>query len=109
MNVLEQEAASNTNVANLKMEAMLLENLKQQQKFWKPHQRSSIIWAFLKMNNNKLVCLEYSQVMHCIVCHNWLQDFSLTHKMCKGLIVYHKANGISTMKKHVEQKYVNLL
>jgi hypothetical protein len=46
MKVLEQEAPSNTNVANLKMETMLLENLKQQQKFWKPHQRSSIIWAF---------------------------------------------------------------
>jgi hypothetical protein len=81
MNVLEQEAPSNTNVVNLIVEAMLLENLKQQQKFWKPHQRSSIIWAFKKVNNNKLVCLEYSQVMCCIVCHNWLQHFSLTHKM----------------------------
>jgi hypothetical protein len=30
-------------------------------------------------------------------------------RCCKGFIVYHKANGISAMKKRVEQKYVDLL
>jgi len=43
--------------------------------------------------------------MWCIICHSnvvGLEIFALCTKLRKGLIVYHKSNGITSMKKHVD-------
>ncbi len=39
---------------------MHLENLQQQRIFWKPHSRTSLIWAFLKVNNNQPMDLDHN-------------------------------------------------
>jgi len=41
----------------------LLETMKKQLVWWKPHQRTSPTWAFFKVNNNQHVDLKQSQVM----------------------------------------------
>jgi hypothetical protein len=53
-----------------------------------------------------------NQIMHCIICHNitTLPKMLAMHTKCrKCLIVYHKFNGIMTMKKHVEYDHFALL
>jgi hypothetical protein len=50
--------------------------------------------------------------MWCIVCHNNVvgpEIFELCTKLRKGFIVYHKSNGITTMKKHVELEHNTLI
>jgi len=47
-----------------------------------------------------------------IVCHNNVVGFeilALHTKLWKGLIAYHKSNGIITMKKHVELEHNTLI
>jgi hypothetical protein len=50
--------------------------------------------------------------MQCIICHNdimGLEFFSLHIRLRKYFIVYHKSNGITTMKKHVEIEQKTLI
>jgi hypothetical protein len=50
--------------------------------------------------------------MWCIVCHNDVvgpEIFELYTRLRKGFIVYHKSNGITTMKKHVELEHNTLI
>jgi hypothetical protein len=49
--------------------------------------------------------------MWCIICHNnvvGLEMLALCTKLQKGFIVYHKSNGITTMKKHVKLEHETL-
>jgi len=64
------------------------------------------------MNDNQFVNLSKNQIMRCIICHSELvpPEFLAMHTRCmKGLIAYHKCNGIITMKKHVEFDHFTLL
>jgi hypothetical protein len=57
------------------------------------------------MNNSQPMDLFQNQIMLCIICHNitTLPKMLAMHTKCrKGLIAYHKSNGITLMKKHVE-------
>jgi len=50
--------------------------------------------------------------MQCIIYHNnvvGLEIFALCTMLQKGLIVYHKSNGITTMKKHLELEHKTLI
>ncbi len=50
--------------------------------------------------------------MRCFICHNdfiGLEILAMRTKCRKGLITYHKSNGITTMKKHVESNHFALL
>jgi hypothetical protein len=50
--------------------------------------------------------------MRCIVCHNNVfghEIFALHTKLWKGFIVYHKSNGITSMKKHVKLEHNTLI
>ncbi len=88
---------------------MHLENLRQQRLLWKPHSPTSLTWAFLKVNNNQLVDLDHNQIMGCIFCHVDFVDLEILamHTRCrKGFITYHKTNGITTMKKHVDADHL---
>jgi hypothetical protein len=83
---------------------MHLENLRQQRFLWKPHSYTSFTWAFLKVNNNQPMDFDHNQIMK-ILCHVDFVDLEILpmHTKCKkGLITYHKTNGITTMKKHVD-------
>jgi hypothetical protein len=91
---------------------MHLENLRQQRLLWKPHSPTSLTWAFLKVNNNQLVDLDHNQIMGCIFCHVDFVDLEILamHTRCrKGFITYHKTNGITTMKKHVDADHFALM
>jgi len=49
--------------------------------------------------------------MWCIICHNETigLEVLVVHIRCKGLIAYHKSNGIIAMKKHVDIEHGALL
>jgi len=50
--------------------------------------------------------------MRCFICHNdviGLEILAMGTRCKKGLITYHKFNGITTMKKHVESNHLALL
>jgi hypothetical protein len=50
--------------------------------------------------------------MHCIACKNEQANFVILVQQTRsqnGLINYSKINGITTMKKHVEVKHLNLV
>jgi hypothetical protein len=59
--------------------------------------------------NNQHVDLGEYQVMQFIVCDNEIVGIKILalHTRCTK-VAYHKANCISTMKKHVEQDHINL-
>ncbi len=58
--------------------------------------------GFFFMNDNKDVDVKCPQTMKCIFCYNSLVLFcNLETQAKKGLIIYNKTNGITTMKKHV--------
>ncbi len=49
--------------------------------------------------------MDHNQIMKCIICHNdfiGLKILTMFTKCRKGIITYHKINGITTMKKHVD-------
>ncbi len=76
------------------------------------HYYNSITWAFFKVNDNQLVNLFENQIMKCIICQNEIipPEFLAMHTRCrKGLIAYHKSNGIIAMKKHVKFDHSTLL
>jgi hypothetical protein len=57
--------------------------------------------GLFKVNNNQYVDLEHNQIMRCIICHSDYVGLEILamHNMCrKGLITYHKSNGITSMK-----------
>jgi len=90
---------------------VLLETMKKQLVCWKAHERTSPTWTFFKINDNKQVDLNQSQVVQCIVCHRkivGLEILALCTRCHKGLIAYNKCNGISAMRKHVEQDHASL-
>jgi hypothetical protein len=91
---------------------MHLENLQQWRFIWKPHSCTSLTWAFLKVNNNQPMDLDHNQIMRCILCHVDFVDIEILgmHTRCeKWLITYHKTNGITTMKKHVDDDHFTLM
>ncbi len=48
--------------------------------------------------------MDHNQIMRCIICHNdfiGLKILTMCIKCKKGIIAYHKNNGITSMKKHV--------
>jgi hypothetical protein len=50
--------------------------------------------------------------MQCIICHNdtTIPKILAMHTRCnKGFIAYHKSNGITTMRKHIEFEHSALL
>jgi hypothetical protein len=50
--------------------------------------------------------------MQCIICHSnvvGLEILALHTRLQKGLIAYHKSNGITTMEKHVELEHNTLI
>jgi hypothetical protein len=49
--------------------------------------------------------LDHNQIMKCIICHNNYvgHEILAMHTKCKKkMITYHKINGITTMRKHVD-------
>jgi len=74
--------------------------------------RNSITWAFFEVNDNQPINLFENQIMRCIICHNeitLLEILAICTRYKKGLIAYHKYNGIIAMKKHVESDHFTLL
>jgi len=64
--------------------------------------------GLFKVNNNQSVDLEHNQIMRCIICHNdyvGLEILAMCTRCRKGLIAYHKSNGITSMKRHVENDH----
>jgi hypothetical protein len=109
VNNLATEPYSNVGEKDLLDHEVLLETMKKQSIWWKPHQRTSPTWAFFKINDNKQVDLKQSQVVQSIVCHRQIASpeiLALCTRCCKGLIAYNKCNGILAMTKHVEQDHV---
>jgi hypothetical protein len=50
--------------------------------------------------------------MQCIICHSNVvgpKILALHSRLRKGLIAYHKSNGIKSMKKHVELEHITLI
>jgi hypothetical protein len=77
-----------------------------------PHYHNSLKWVSFKVNNNQLVEIFQNQIMKCIICQNDIVPLEILamHTICrKGLIAYHKFNGIITMKKHVNSNHFILL
>ncbi len=57
--------------------------------------------------NNQPIDVSHNQIMQCIVCHSNVvgpEILTLRTRLRKDVIVYHKSNGKTTMKKHVELK-----
>jgi hypothetical protein len=74
--------------------------------------RNSITWAFFEVNDNQPINLFENQIMKCIICHNETtlpKILAICTRCKKGLIAYHKSNGIIAMKKHVESDQFTLL
>ncbi len=89
-----------------------LEELKKQGISWKPRSHLSLPWAFFKVNNNQPIDLNANQIMRYIIYHNQVcgrESLALCMRCYKGFITYHKANGITAMKKYVEDEHVTLL
>ncbi len=62
--------------------------------------------------HNQPIDLTQNQIMHCIVYHHQIvgpKILALHISTQKGLIAYHKSNGITTMKKHIEVEHNKLL
>ncbi len=79
---------------------------------WKPHNYNSVIWVIYHVKNNQPIDFTQNQIMCCIVCHYQivgLEILALCTKNQKGLIAYHKSNGITVMKIHIEVEHNNLL
>ncbi len=84
-----------------------LENLLKWRLTWKLHYHNSIIWAFFKVTNNQSINLFKNQIMKCIICHieiTFLKILAMHIRCGKGLIAYHKFNGIITMKKMLNDR-----
>lgn len=61
---------------------------------------------------NQPINLAKNQIMKCFICDNELmgsKNLSLCTRWWKGLIIYHKSNGIMAMKKHIEVEHNTLL
>ncbi len=63
-------------------------------------------------NNNQPIDFNANEIVRCIIYHNQVcghESLALRMRCYKSFITYHKANGITTMKKHVEDEHVTLL
>ncbi len=79
---------------------------------WKPHNYNSITWAIYHVKNNQPIDFTQNQIMCCIVCHYQLvglKILTIRTRSQKGLIGYHKCNGISVMNIHIEVEHNNKL
>jgi hypothetical protein len=80
------------------------ENLKilhVQRKIWKPNGKT-LSWSFYCVNDNLDIDLVNPQIMCCILCYqNLVIGINPRTQARKGLISYHKTNGIISLKKHV--------
>jgi hypothetical protein len=79
---------------------------------WKSHNYNSITWAFYHVKNNQPIDFTQNQIMCCIVCHHQIvghKILALRTKSWKRFIAYHKSNGITVMKIHIEVEHNNLL
>ncbi len=79
---------------------------------WKPHYCNSRTWVYFKVNNNQPMEISQNQIMKCVICQNDIIPLEILsmHTRCrKDLIAYHKSNGITTMKKHVDSNHSILL
>ncbi len=56
-------SCNNVGEEDLLDQEVLLETMKKQLVWWKPHQRTSPTWVFLKVNDNQQIDLKQSQVM----------------------------------------------
>jgi hypothetical protein len=68
--------------------------------------------GFFKVNNNQRKDLEHNQIMRCIIYNNnfiGLEILAMCTTCRKGLIAYHKFNGITNMKKYVEGDHYSLV
>ncbi len=65
--------------------------------------------GFFKVNDSQPIDMNVNQIMWCIIYHNHtcsLKIWALCIRCCKGFItIYHKTNGIATMKEHVEVEH----
>jgi hypothetical protein len=89
-----------------------LATLFQQAKFWAPWDQKSIPWAFFRSSIDEPMSFKIEHAFHYILCHLVpLNTHVLRSKNQgrKGLISYKTENGSSTMKKHCETKYSNIL
>jgi hypothetical protein len=74
-----------------------------QRKFWKPHGRTLLCWAFYCENDNANVDLENPQIMSCILCHKNLVNATNPRTQGKRKLISHfKTNGITSSKKQVD-------
>jgi len=90
---------------------MHLEILWKQSFLWKPHYRTSLTWAFLKVNSSQSMDLEHNQFMRCIVYHSDSispKILAMCTKCRKGWL-HNMSNGIITMTKHVEGEHSPLM
>jgi len=65
-----------------------------------------------KLNNNQLMEISQNQIMKCIICQNdtvSLEILAMRIICRKGFIAYHKFNGITTTKRHVNSNHYILL
>jgi ribosomal protein S18 len=68
--------------------------------------------SHFEVNNNQFVDWKNIQIMQCIICHREMMGpkiLALISRCHKSFIAYHTANGITTMKKHVDYDHVGLL
>jgi len=89
-----------------------LKDLKRQCVVWKPHSCNSITWTSYQVNNNQPIDLTQNQTMCFIVYHHQIvgpKILALHIRTQKVLIAYHKSNGITIMKKHIEVEHNNFL
>jgi len=64
------------------------------------------------VNDNQPKDLLKNQIMKCIICHSDTTPpkiMAMCTRCKKGFIAYHKFNGATTMKKHVESNHFSLL
>lgn len=86
--------------------------LEHNQKFWLTWNRTTSMWAFLKVNDH-VVVEDYSksQWMQCVVCHSIQQEVirESSTQNWKKLIMYNKNHGITAMSQHVVSKHSAML
>jgi hypothetical protein len=89
-----------------------LENLQKTKNCLEATLQQFIDHAFFKVNNNQPMDLSQKRIMRCIICYNDvapLEILTLHIRLKKNYITYHKFNGITIMKKHVNFDHSTLL
>jgi hypothetical protein len=77
--------------------------------FQKPNNKNALCWAFYYVNDNKEIDFIVVQVMRCFLCYNSpILNLNPKIQARKGLIIYNKINGITTLRKHVNSNHSNI-